>query len=76
MAAIGYMASSNWRSVTHGFSDAGHLLGGLAIFTIAFAIYHRYRSYKTASATVRRLRYKCPRAPCPARGTQSGKRLK
>jgi membrane protein DedA with SNARE-associated domain len=53
MAGIGYGVGSNWQSVMHGFSDAGYLLGGLAVLAIAFVIYHRYRSYKAVMAKVR-----------------------
>jgi membrane protein DedA with SNARE-associated domain len=53
MAGIGYGVGSNWQSVMHGFSDAGYLLGGLAVLAIAFVIYHRYRSYKAITANLR-----------------------
>jgi membrane protein DedA with SNARE-associated domain len=53
MAGIGYGVGSNWQSVMHGFSDAGYVLGALAVIAIAFVIYHRYRSYKTVMARVR-----------------------
>ncbi len=49
MAAIGYGVGSNWRSVMRGFSDAGYVLGALAVIAIALAIVHRYRSYKHAT---------------------------
>jgi membrane protein DedA with SNARE-associated domain len=49
MAAIGYAAENNWRSVMDSFSYAGYMLGGLAMLVIVFAIYHRYRSYRAAS---------------------------
>ena len=55
MAGIGYGVGSNWRSVMHGFSDAGYVLGGLAVIAIAFVIYHRYRSYKSVTAGMRTL---------------------
>jgi membrane protein DedA with SNARE-associated domain len=48
-AAIGYAAENNWRSVMHGLSDVGYMLGGLAMLVIVFAIYHRYHSYRAAS---------------------------
>jgi len=53
MAGIGYGVGSNYQSVMHGFSDAGYVLGGLAVAAIAFVIYHRYRSYKAVTARVR-----------------------
>lgn len=50
MALIGYEVGGRWRTVMHGFSDAGYLLGGLALLTLAVLIFHRYRSYKAATA--------------------------
>lgn len=50
MAGIGYGVGSKWRSVVHGFSDAGYVLGALAVVAIAFVIYHRYRSYRAVMA--------------------------
>jgi membrane protein DedA with SNARE-associated domain len=50
MASIGYAVGSNWQSVMHGFSDAGYVLGALAILAIAFVVYHRVRSYRTVTA--------------------------
>ena len=51
MALIGYEVGSSWRSVMHGFSDAGYLLGALAAVGIAVFLAHRYRSYKAATST-------------------------
>jgi membrane protein DedA with SNARE-associated domain len=53
MAGIGYGVGTNWQSVMHGFSDAGYLLGGLAVAAIAFVVYHRYRNYRRVMARVR-----------------------
>jgi len=53
MAGIGYGVGSNWQSVMHGFSDAGYVLGALAVCAIAFVIWHRYRSYKSVMAAAR-----------------------
>lgn len=50
MALIGYEVGHSWTSVMHGFSDAGYLLGALAILAVAFVILHRYRAYKAATA--------------------------
>jgi membrane protein DedA with SNARE-associated domain len=50
MALIGYEVGSSWKSVMHGFSDAGYLLGALAVLAIAVFIAHRYRSYKADTA--------------------------
>jgi membrane protein DedA with SNARE-associated domain len=52
MAGIGYGVGSNYQSVLHGFSDAGYVLGGLAVAAIAFVIWHRYRSYRRVMARV------------------------
>ncbi len=51
MASIGYAIGSQWRSIMHGFTDAGYVVGALAVLAIAFVIWHRYRSYKAATAT-------------------------
>lgn len=45
MAGIGYAVGGHWRSIMHGFSDAGYILGALALIGIIFVILHRYRSY-------------------------------
>jgi membrane protein DedA with SNARE-associated domain len=50
MALIGYEVGSSWRSVMHGFSDAGYVLGALAAVAIAVFLVHRYRSYKAATS--------------------------
>src|SRR5580658_6501951 len=34
MALIGYEVGGSWKSVMHGFSDAGYLLGGLAVLAL------------------------------------------
>jgi membrane protein DedA with SNARE-associated domain len=52
-AGLGYGVGQHWHSIAHGFSDAGYVLGALAVVAIAFAVYHRYRSYKEATAPVR-----------------------
>lgn len=49
MAIIGYEVGSSWKSIMHGFSDAGYLLGGLAVLAVAVFLVHRYRSYKAAT---------------------------
>jgi membrane protein DedA with SNARE-associated domain len=51
-AGIGYGVGGHWRSIVHGFNDAGYVLGALAVLAIVFAVYHRYRSYKEATASV------------------------
>ncbi|HYA67268.1 MAG TPA: DedA family protein, partial [Acidimicrobiales bacterium] len=50
MSAIGYGVGGHWRSIAHGFSDAGYVLAAVAVVAVAFAAVHRYRSYKEATA--------------------------
>ena len=49
-AGIGYAVGGEWKSIAHGFSYAGYLLAALVVAAIAFVVYHRYRSYKAATA--------------------------
>jgi membrane protein DedA with SNARE-associated domain len=49
MAGIGYGVGSQWKSIMHGFSDAGYVLGVIAVLGIAFVIFHRFRSYRAAT---------------------------
>jgi membrane protein DedA with SNARE-associated domain len=51
MASIGYGLSGQWNSIAHGFSDAGIALAVLVVIALAFGVYHRYRSYKAATAS-------------------------
>ena len=51
MAVIGYEVGASWKSVMHGFSDAGYLLGALVVLAVAVFLVHRYRSFKAASAS-------------------------
>jgi membrane protein DedA with SNARE-associated domain len=51
MALIGYEIGGSWKSVMHGFSDAGYLFGALAVIALAMVLAHRYRSYKKATAS-------------------------
>jgi membrane protein DedA with SNARE-associated domain len=51
MALIGYEVGGQWKSVMHGFSDAGYLLGALAVVAVVVFLVHRYRSYKAAVAS-------------------------
>ena len=51
MALIGYEVGSSWKSVMHGFSDAGYLLGALVVLALAVFLVHRYRSYKAAGSS-------------------------
>jgi membrane protein DedA with SNARE-associated domain len=50
MAGIGYGVGSEWKSIMHGFSDAGYVIGVLAVLAIGFVILHRFRSYRAAAA--------------------------
>jgi membrane protein DedA with SNARE-associated domain len=52
MALIGYGLGSRWQSVMHGFSDAGYLLGAVAVVAVGVFLVHRYRSYKAATASL------------------------
>jgi len=61
MAGIGYGVGSQWKSVMHGFSDAGYVIGVLALLGIAFVIWHRFRSYRAATSG------NAPDAPAPQR---------
>jgi membrane protein DedA with SNARE-associated domain len=45
MAGIGYGVGSHWHAIIHAFSDAGYLLGGLAVVAILAALAHRWTSY-------------------------------
>jgi membrane protein DedA with SNARE-associated domain len=50
MAGIGYGVGSQWRSIMHGFGDAGYVLGVLVVAAIGFVLVHRWRSYRAATA--------------------------
>jgi membrane protein DedA with SNARE-associated domain len=52
MALIGYEVGSSWKSIMHGFSDAGYVLAALVVLAVALFLVHRYRSYKAATASV------------------------
>jgi membrane protein DedA with SNARE-associated domain len=45
MAGIGYGVGSRWHAIVHAFSDAGYVLGALAVLAIVVLIAHRWRSY-------------------------------
>jgi membrane protein DedA with SNARE-associated domain len=49
-AAIGYGLGGTWKSISKGFSDAGIVLGVLALLAIAALVAHRWRSYRSATA--------------------------
>jgi membrane protein DedA with SNARE-associated domain len=50
MALIGYEVGGRWKSVMHGVTDAGYLLGVLVVIAIVVFLVHRYRAYKAATA--------------------------
>jgi len=50
MAGIGYGVGSEWKAIMHGFSDAGYVIGAVAVLAIAFVIFHRFRSFRAAAA--------------------------
>jgi membrane protein DedA with SNARE-associated domain len=50
MAGIGYGVGGQWEKVMHGVSYAGYIIAVLALAAIVFVIWHRYRSYKAATA--------------------------
>ncbi len=45
MAGIGYGVGSRWHEIVHAFSDAGYVLGALAVVGIVYVVVHRWRSY-------------------------------
>ncbi len=45
MAGIGYAIGAQWKTVMNRFSDAGYLLGALAVFALFVLVWHRWRSY-------------------------------
>jgi membrane protein DedA with SNARE-associated domain len=45
MAAIGYGLGSRWHAIIHAFSDAGYVLGALAVVAIVLLVVHRWRAY-------------------------------
>jgi len=45
MAGIGYGVGRRWRQIVHGFSDAGYVLGALAVVLVVAFFVHRWRSY-------------------------------
>jgi membrane protein DedA with SNARE-associated domain len=50
MAVIGYELGGSWKSIMHGFSDAGYVLAALAVAAIAVLLAHRYRHYRDATS--------------------------
>ena len=52
-ALIGYQLGSSWKSIVHGFNDAGYLLFALAVIAVVLFFVHRWRSYRGATASER-----------------------
>ncbi len=50
MALIGYSVGSRWSEIIHGFSDAGYVLGALAVVAFVVFFVHRWRSYRRQTA--------------------------
>ncbi|MHB1444925.1 MAG: DedA family protein [Acidimicrobiales bacterium] len=46
MAGIGYGVGSRWSEIVHAFSDAGYVLGALAVVGIVAFFVHRWRAYQ------------------------------
>jgi uncharacterized membrane-anchored protein/membrane protein DedA with SNARE-associated domain len=67
MAGIGYSVGGQWKSVMKGFSDAGYLLGALAVVAVAFVVWHRWHAYQAATTTDR-----LAAGAGPATGTGTG----
>lgn len=53
MAGIGYGVGSRWHAIVHAFSDAGYVLGALAVVAIVLLAVHRWRSYGAQMAASR-----------------------
>jgi len=51
-AGLGYGLASHWHSIAKGFGDLGYVLAVVVVGVLAFGIFHRYRSYKEATAGV------------------------
>ena len=51
MAGIGYTIGNQWKTVMNRFSDAGYLLGALALVIIVFLVWHRWRSYQADTSS-------------------------
>ena len=51
MAGIGYTIGNQWKTVMNRFSDVGYLLGALALVTIVFLVWHRWRKYQAETTS-------------------------
>ncbi len=52
LAGVGFALGPQWHTITHGFSAAGYVLGGVAVAAIAGFVVHRWRHVR-AEATGR-----------------------
>ncbi|MHB1519242.1 MAG: DedA family protein [Acidimicrobiales bacterium] len=50
MAGIGYAVGSRWSEIIHAFSDAGYVVGALAVLALVIFFRHRWRSYRLQAA--------------------------
>lgn len=57
MALIGYEVGASYQKIMHGVSYAGYLIGVLAVAAIAFVLWHRWQSYRSAVGTASRGRH-------------------
>lgn len=64
-AGIGYGVGSHWHTIVSAFDAMGYVLAAGAVGVVLFGVYHRYNSYKEATAGER---VTPPRAPTPASG--------
>ena len=74
MALIGYEVGGQWKSVMHGFSDAGYVLGALAVSPwpcSSYTVTVLQGGHRGSRRTLRRPPRRCqPRHPaCPGAGS-------
>ena len=65
MAGIGYGVGSRWHAIVRAFSDAGYVLGALAVLALVLLFVHRWRSYRLQSASGGAAAPDAPGAPIP-----------
>ncbi len=51
MAGIGYGIGTRWRQIVHAFSDAGYVVGALAVVALFLLFLHRWRTYQLQVGT-------------------------
>ncbi len=69
-AGLGYGLASQWKSIAHGFSDAGYVIAFLVVLALIFVLWHRYNAYHDAIAREQGK----DRADARAAGVQDGDR--